>query len=99
MKGNRVHVRPLSPMQIALNRFKDVSGKLARSSHKSIIRRDELLGELEEVVQKITTIRCVTLADCIGKFNVAVVVTDEADIHTQKLLQSACADLKRIAGA
>lgn len=99
MKGNGVRDRALSPMQIAVSRFADVSKELARSSHKSECKQDELWGELEGIVQQIITTRCASLADCIGKLSVAVTVIDEADFQARRLLQSAYADLKKIAGA
>ena len=99
MKGNGVRDRALSPIRIAVNRFADVSRELARSSHKSECAQNKLWGELEGIVQQITTTHCASLADCIDKLRVAVTVIDEAYFQARRSLQSAYVDLKKIAGA
>ncbi|MBX3528235.1 MAG: hypothetical protein KF904_18705 [Rhodoblastus sp.] len=86
-------------MQVAVSRFADVSKELARSSHKPERKQDELWGELEGIIRQITLTHCASLVDCIDKLSVAVMVIDEADSAARHLLQSAYADLKRIAGA
>lgn len=86
-----------APLAQAISHYRALIRSFAKPGHASDAERDLIWQEIERTIQIIERQNATSIAECIEKLQVALDHLDETDRDVRSLIESALADLRRLA--